>query len=186
MGILLRSPAGWIDSRAEEVDRKLRDGDPGTGWRGDPRLELRIGRVTDQFQRVRKDPMTGEPLERYEVWRDCSDTPIKPHPKWGLMRRIGTWKLGEVERIIYDLIGMDPRTPGSLSAVDKVARMEAENEAAQDRAMDEALGPIIEHQLALLRDRDTKHFHGQAGVGEGKVTRQQRRAQERAAAKAAR
>lgn len=153
------SELGYLHGEAPELDRKLREGD-GIMWRGDPRLELRMGILT--AKRNGPNPATGRwqrrgdiVARRYEVWRNMED---------GTEQRIGHWLLEEFDRILVDLGPMDPRSPGHVPVADRLEKADAQVEKAQSAAFREAVGPMLEHQMRLAHDRNNPGvFFPQAG-----------------------
>lgn len=174
MGLLIPGNGSFIDSRLETLDRELRSGKPEVGWRGDERLELRFGIISNRQQK--------EVARRLEVWRDCSDMPdARPTDRWGTWRIIGHWKPSEAERILADLVAMDPRSRGHIKLEEQLEKAAERQEKLTEDIYREHVGSMYEHALALLRDRETRHFFGQAGMGDGKMTRQRKRAEQRKA-----
>lgn len=141
------SELGYMHGEAPELDRKLREGD-GLAWRGDPRLELRMGIAT--AKRSGPDSMTGKWKRRgdivgrrYEVWRAMED---------GGEQRIGHWRLEEFDRLLLDLATMDPRSPGHENLADRLEREERKIEKVKSDEFREAVAPMLEHQMRLAHD----------------------------------
>lgn len=138
-----------ITAEAVELDRWLREGKPELGWRGDPRLDLRIG--TLQAKKTGIDPVTGTwkkmgdvVARRYEVWRHTED---------GEDVQIGHWRLDEYLKIIPDLVDMDPRKPGHESVLDKIDRHNEALEREQSHRYYDAVGEMMDHYIRLWHDR---------------------------------
>lgn len=131
------------------------------GWKGDPRLSLRVGVLTAAKNGY--DPRSGKwyrkgelLARRYEVWR---------HLETGEDERIIDRPLHLLHEIIPALVKIDPRTPGFENSVDRVIR---ENDAVHaQRASDirEAHGEMVEHLWALAHDRSgpKNTFRGMPG-----------------------
>lgn len=130
---------------AQELADDLTRGKPEIGWKGDPRLELRIGYITaahSGYSNIAKRHVNaGDPVDwRYEVWRhneDGKDTPIS------------RWRPDEFHTILTDLVAMDPRTPGHEDAhvVNQRHMKAAHRENA--RQIREAFGEMAEHRLSI-------------------------------------
>lgn len=163
MGILVpHGELGFVDARAAQIERELKEGKPTVGWRGDRRLELRVGKLTDHLGNLAKDPKTGRQMVRYEVWRDCSDTGVKNHRRWGQFRRVGTWEMHEAEQILVDLVVMDPRTRGAKTIDEKIAADDRRAEKEQLDVGRESAGPYLEFARRLRQDEywGAKHHFG--------------------------
>lgn len=140
--------AGFVHSGVERLDRQLREGD-GMVWRGDSRLRLKVGVITAQ-KRV-QHPVTGKWLnrgdivaKRYEVWRHNED---------GTDTIIGHWRMEEFDRILFDLVQMDPRTPGHVPVEERIDKANAEVDKQNSREFQEAVGKYLDHKLRLVHDR---------------------------------
>lgn len=136
-----------VPYEATQVADWLTDGKPELGWRGDPRLSLRIGIVSAQRAghhrgRYRR---AGEVLGRnYQVFRhneDGTDTSI-------LSRRLDQW-----HEIIPALVQLDPRTPGHVPTMQRVERANAIEHKQRDDEFREAHGEATEHLWKLVADR---------------------------------
>lgn len=138
---------GFIHTHAGEVDRQLREGN-GMNWPGDPRLSLSMGTLeaprTMWSNRLNRIVRKGEILaRRYEVWRHCED---------GEDRIIKTYRLEEIDRIIFDLAPLRLDAPGHIDAI---AEIDKHNEAKEKAVMDqlhESLMEGFEHALKLHHD----------------------------------
>lgn len=148
MGLYVADPdTGFVHGEAVEMDRKIKQGD-GIMWRGDPTLELRMGVLTAKrggYSRMAKRYVhRGEIVaRRYEVWR---------HTENGEDLQIGHWRLEEFDRILLDLVQMDPRTPGHVDVTTRLEQAEKKKEKEVSDQLRDALGPMLEHQMALARD----------------------------------
>lgn len=138
----------------------LVQGKPTLGWRGDPRLELRIGVLQAQKNgndRKGRFRTAGEVLaRRYEVWRHNED---------GTDTNILSRKLTDFADIIPALVQIDPRTPGHVGTIE---RIEKENKLRDKHAADavqEAHGEATEHLWKLVADRENGRttFRGMPG-----------------------
>lgn len=144
---------------AQEVDRWLREGKPTIGWRGDPRLELRMGYSVAADNGVyhgkykRRGDVVGV---RWEVWRACED---------GKDRRILAAPAEGLTDIIPRLIGVDPRTPGHEDVMDRVEREDAQVQKEKANAIREAHGEHMDHLWRLVHDRQNgpNTFRGMPG-----------------------
>lgn len=139
---------GFVPWEAQEMDRWLKEGNATLGWRGDPRLELRIGVITTN--RAGVDPHTkryqrkGDKVAwRWEVWRNCED---------GTEQRILQRKAEEIVDIIPSLITQDPRTPGFEPVMDTVTREHDAAHKERATAIGEAIGEKQEHLWKLVGD----------------------------------
>jgi len=134
-----------IPYEATQVDRALRAGDPAHGWKGDARLELRIGVVE----------MGGRTGRRYEVWRrneDGTNTAL-------LQRKLQDW-----HTIIPKLVEMDPRTPGHVPTMDRVEKANKIEHKARADDIKEAHGEHMEHLWSILQERTAGRLtHRQVG-----------------------
>lgn len=160
---------GYMHGEAPELDRKLRLGD-GLAWRGDIRLELRVGvalaKRSGYDENTKRHQRMGDIVaRRYEVWRQMED---------GTDQRIGHWRLEEFDRILLDLAGMDPRSPGHIPVADRLEKADAAVEKAKSAEFREAAGPMLEHQMRLAHDRNnpgvTFHQAGWDGPRESTAT----------------
>lgn len=140
---------GFVPWEAQEMDRWLREGNATLGWRGDPRLELRIGVLVANATGI--DPRSGKYHRkgdriawRWEVWRNCED---------GTEQRLLQRKAEEITEIIPSLIKMDPRTPGFENVMDTVEREDAAIQKARADKIGEAIGEQREHLWKLVADR---------------------------------
>jgi hypothetical protein len=152
---------GGIPHIAQELDGWLKNGKPELGWRGDPRLELRIGVL--QAQATGVDPHTkrwqrqGDTVAwRWEIWRhneDGTDTRILQRPA------------DKMTELIPELIRCDPRTPGFEPVMDRVEKAEAAVERERSRRIQEAVGEQTEHLWKLVADRQNGKttFRGMPG-----------------------
>ena len=150
---------GIMHGEAPELDRKLREGD-NLFWKGDPRLSLHMAVLTakrsgydDNLGRVvRKGDILAR---RYEVWRHNED---------GTDTLVGHWRLEEFDKIILDLVGMDPRTPGHVPVEERLDKADAELEKQKSYEFREAMGPLIEHAMSIAHDTtQPKHTFRQVG-----------------------
>ncbi len=161
--------AGYMHGEAPALDSKLRLGD-GIAWRGDIRLELRMGTATAKKagydENTKRFQRRGDIVaRRYEVWRQMED---------GTELRIGHWRLEEFDRILLDLAEMDPRSPGHEAVADRLDKADAATEKAKSAEFREAAGPMLEHQMRLAHDRNnplvTFHQAGWDGPKESTAT----------------
>ncbi len=140
MGLLVNHPeAGFVHGEAEELDRKLRQGD-GVLWGGDSRLYLAVGVLED---RSVQPPRIGR---RYEVRREMED---------GSDQLIGHWRLEEFDRILFDLAPMKAAVDRPGSVPDVIERIDADNaklEAEISTEIRDNLGGAMEHAAKLLHD----------------------------------
>lgn len=130
------SGGGFVHSGATELNRQLQQGD-GIIWTGDPRLELRVGVLTEKATR--------RTARRYEVWRTMED---------GREERIGTWRLDEFHTILHDVATMRAGAEGKIPSV--TDRIDKANEAHERKIMDkyrDSVGQVIDHGARLLHDR---------------------------------
>lgn len=162
MGIQTYLPgAGFVDSRVEELDRKLKRGD-GLIWSGDPGLELRIG-VRLAPKRM-QHPVTGRwinrgdlVMKRYEVWATTEDGRVEP---------IGYWNMDEFDRILYDIVQMKAGYEGKIENVEtRIDKRNAEVEKQRTEAFRDAYGAMMDHYLALFVERNNGKgvFYGMPG-----------------------
>lgn len=129
----------------------LTDGKPELGWRGDPRLELRLGVLTaakhgyNTRSGRRKFYRKGDVVAyRYEVHRhneDGTDTEV-------LHRAAADW-----HEIIPELVKLDPRTPGHVDTIDQVMRDNAAAERDNTRKFQDSYGEMTDHLWRLISDR---------------------------------
>lgn len=152
---------GFVPWEAQEMDRWLREGHPTLGWRGDPRLELRIGVLLANRSgfdpRTKKNHQKGDRVAwRWEVWRHNED---------GTEARILQRKAGEIAEIIPTLIGVDPRTPGFEPVMDQIEREDDQNHKEKQYAIAQAVGEQREHLWKLVADRQNGKttFRGMPG-----------------------
>ncbi len=152
-GVLLpNNDLGWLDSRAVQVDKQLREGD-GIQWSGDPSLYLAQGVVEE----TRGGRPTGKIVaRRYEVWRNCED---------GMERLIGHWLMEEIDRIVYDLARMRAESPGHEDVIDKIEKANAEVERANHDRFRDSYGEMLSHMASLYVDREQgkNTFRGMPG-----------------------
>lgn len=126
----------------------LEGGKPELGWKGDPRLELRIGVLTAAKDGTKKGRYyrKGEVMaHRFEVYRhteEGKDTII-------LSRSAKDW-----HEIIPELVKMDPRTPGHESMIDLVDRANRAIEKTQDDMMHDVYGEAFDYTARLAADRE--------------------------------
>lgn len=150
---------GIMHGEAPELDRKLREGD-NLFWKGDPRLSLAMGVLTAKRSgydnKVERTVRKGDILaRRYEVWRHNED---------GTDTLVGHWRLEEFDRIILDLVAMDPRTPGHVPVEERLAKADAELEKRKSEEFREVAGPMIEHVMLIAHDTtQPKHTFRQVG-----------------------
>jgi hypothetical protein len=133
---------------ATVVADQLVEGLGTAGWRGDPRLELRIGILAANTGGL--DPKLGrwvdkgeEVARRYEVWRHCED---------GVDRRLGSWLPDQLHEIIPDLVKMDPSSPAHVSTEDRIDAHNRRKEAELAMQMQDTLGEMMEHGNKLFHD----------------------------------
>lgn len=144
---------GWVRADAPELDRKLREGD-GIHWSGDPDLDLRQGVVEE----TKNGRPTGKIVaRRWEVWRHCED---------GVQRPIGTWRMEEFDRILFDLAAMRAEAPGHVDVVDSIDAKNAANEEKVWQPFRDAQGEMTEHLAKLWHDRNNPKnvFRGMPGL----------------------
>lgn len=140
---------GWVRADAADLAAKLRAGDM-LGWPGDPDLDLRQGVVEE----VKWGRPTGKIVaRRWEVWRHCED---------GVDRMIGNWRMEEFDRIIFDLTHMRAEAPKKEAAIDRIERLNDENEKAVWEPFRQSQGAMIEHYAKLYHDT-----HGPKNVFRG-------------------
>jgi hypothetical protein len=147
---------------AELLDRQLREGD-GLAWSGDPRLWLGVGVLTAprrmQHPTTRRWLNRGDVVaRRYEVWRHNED---------GTDTKIGSWLIGEFDRILFDLQQMRAGAEGRIE--DVTVRIDKHNDAldkANSAKVRDAAGAMHEHALLLGHDRgNPRHtFRGMPGM----------------------
>jgi hypothetical protein len=144
--------AGYMHAEAPELDRKLREGD-GILWPGDPRLELRMGIISDRTGKIR--------ARRYEVWRNMED---------GSEQRLGHWRLEEFDRILLDLGPMRLDAPGHVDAVDRIEKHNQAHEAKVWQRGRDAMGEMMSHAASILHDTtQPKNVFRQVGGMRDKV-----------------
>jgi hypothetical protein len=138
----------FVPWEAHELAGWLADGKPELGWRGDPRLELRIGVLTmhrNGLDRTGRFRRAGERLAwRYEIWRHNED---------GTEGEILHRTESQFNEIIPELVKLDPRTPGHVPTMDL---LEAHNKIVDKSKSDtikEAVGEHVEHLWKLVADR---------------------------------
>lgn len=124
-----------------ELAKWLTDGKPEVGWRGDPRLTLKVGVLSAAQSgwsgRAGRFVKAGEPVaRRYEVWR---------HTEEGEDVMIGDWHPKDWHHILKDLIEMDPRTPGHQSTINTMRRHNERMEAENSRRFQEMYGQLLQH-----------------------------------------
>jgi hypothetical protein len=139
---------GFVPWEAQEIDRWLREGKPELGWRGDNRLELRIGVLTANINgtdpHTKKYQRKGDRVAwRWEVWRHNED---------GTEKRILMRKAEQAVDIIPSLIQIDPRTPGFVPTMDRVEKEAAQVDKEKSIAIREAVGEQAEHLWKLIHD----------------------------------
>lgn len=153
----------FVPWEAQELATWLTDGKPEVGWRGDARLELRIGVLVADRPGV--SPESGRALRkgdvaarRYEVWRNNPD---------GTEKRIGAWPLDRFHEVLADLIKMDPETPGHKNVLDRIDAANREADARKEREFREIAGPMMEHAMLLAHDTSQPQhtFYGIPGRG---------------------
>lgn len=138
---------GYMHADAEDLDRKLRDGD-GVMWAGDPRLYLSMGIVeAEKFHwsdELKRNVHKGEIVaRRYEVWRFSED---------GGSELIGTWRIEDFDRILFDLAPLRLDSPGHVDAIEQI---DAHNNALEKERSDVLKGELfetLEHQIKLWHD----------------------------------
>lgn len=134
MSLLVPSGRGsWVDARqvsgtALEVDRAIREGAPSVGWPGDPSMEL----------------TWDAPRKRWVVVRHCED---------GVDRGLAWWSPEELEAIPACLAEMRLGSPGHEDILDKIDRLNDENEKALERQYLDYAGAAVEHLTKLWHDR---------------------------------
>jgi hypothetical protein len=125
----------------------LTKGKPELGWRGDPRLELRLGVLEAAKAGTRKGKYyrKGDIVAyRYEVWRhneDGTDAEV-------LHRAAKDW-----HEIIPALVQLDPRTPGHVDTMTHIEKYNEKIDRDKGRAIAEARGEMTEHLWKLMADR---------------------------------
>lgn len=159
----LPSDAGFVQSEAAEVDRKLREGD-GLGFPGDPRLSLGVGVLTAPKRmyapEVKRVVNRGEVVaRRYEVWRYCED---------GEDRIIGSWPLENLQMILPELSKARLDSPGHEDATTRIDQANKELEDKASRQIKDSAGEMMEHALKLDHDRNNPRnvFRGIGGMDE--------------------
>jgi hypothetical protein len=126
----------------------LVNGKPELGWRGDPRLELRLGILTaaKHGRRNGRYFRKGDVVAyRYEVWRhneDGTDAEI-------LHRAAKDW-----HEIIPALVQLDPRTPGFKDTMTTLTAHNDKVDAERGQAIRDAHGEMTEHLWKLYADRN--------------------------------
>lgn len=129
-------------------------GKPELGWRGDPRLSLRIGIVKAASAGVYhgKSRRQGDVIaRRYEIWRHNED---------GTDTNILYRKFSEFDTIIKDLIKLDPRTPGFVDSMTRTLQANEREHKASATAIGEAKGEAIEHLWSIVqRERHGRLTH---------------------------
>lgn len=145
------SDGGFVHSDAENLARKLRDGD-GLTWSGDRQLELRVGILEE----TRYGHKTGRVARRYEVYRMYDD---------GREEKLGHWHMSEYDQILPSIVLMKAGAEGRATSV--LDRIDAHNKVIEDKKEQEfrdAYGPVVEHALALQRESEHgRHDHFQVG-----------------------
>lgn len=136
MAYVPHAEIGYLHSTAEDLDRKLREGD-GLLWPGDPRLSLGVGVIEDRHKRKIV-------ARRYEVWRHNED---------GSDAMIGHWLLEEYDRILFDLVRMRVEAPGHEDVVVSIDKANAITEAKNSQEIRDHLGEAMEHGAKLFHDR---------------------------------
>lgn len=148
MGLLTPSnDLGYLHGDAPELDRKLREGD-GLAWQGDPALWLQVGVLTAKRpgfdENLKRHVNRGDIVaRRYEVWR---------HTEQGEDVMIGHWKIEEFDKILFDLVSMDPRSRGHVPVEERLLKAEAAKEKEESDKFRDAIGPMLEHQMLLAHD----------------------------------
>lgn len=140
---------GYLHAEASEVDRKLREGD-GVLWAGDPRLFLSMGTVTANrrawIESLGRYVNKGEIVaRRYEVWRWGED---------GNAHLIGTWRVEDFDRILWDLAPLRLDSPGHKDALTAIDEHNEAVEKENSRKFKEATMEGLEHQVRLWHDRE--------------------------------
>ena len=138
-----------LSLEAEQLARDLTFGKPELGWKGDPRLELRIGILTASKSGI--DPRSGRWKRagdklgmQYQVWRVNED---------GTEKQIIARAIEAFYTIIPELVQMDPRTPGFRSTFERAEESNAAVDKANTQAVQEAQGEATEHLWRLVADR---------------------------------
>jgi hypothetical protein len=148
---MLQTPYGYIAPEWQDLARKLVEGD-GINWTGDPRLDLRIGVLTNR--------KTGKEGRRLEVWRSNED---------GSESLVGHWLPREQAHVCYDLARMRPERPGHVSILDVIDKHNAELEAKASADFIDAMLPAAEHAARLFHDqnnpRNTFYMNGPGDRG---------------------
>lgn len=156
---------GYLHGEAIELDRKLREGD-GLMWQGDPALSLNVGVMTAKRsgydENVKRRVTRGEAVaRRYEVWRHTED---------GEDVIIGSWRIEEFDKILFDLVQMDPRSRGHEDLADRLDKADEEKAKADSEKFRDTVGPMIEHQMKLAHDifNPRNEFFGVNGLRDQK------------------
>lgn len=156
---------GFIHSHAVDIDRQLREGD-GIHWSGDQRLELRMGILeaprTMWFEKFGRIVRKGEILaRRYEIWRHGED---------GEDHLIRTYRLEEVDRIIFDLAPMRLDSPAHVDAITEIDKHNNAIERANAQETKERMLEGLEHQIRLWHDTNLprNRFRGMPGMRDSK------------------
>lgn len=144
-----------------EMDRWLKEGNPTWGWRGDPRLELRMGIVTagktGYYPQAKRWVREGDAVGyNWQVWRHNED---------GTDKNILTRKGTELHTIIPALIEIDPRTPGFEPVMDRVEREDAILQKHRQADIADAVGQKMDHLWNLVADTQNGRttFRGMPG-----------------------
>lgn len=148
MGIIRPdSETGWMHADAAETDRILREGD-GMAWPGDPSMYLSMGILTanrtgysSQCNRfVRAGDIVAR---RYEVRRHNED---------GEDVLIGSWRLEDFDRIIFDLAPLRLDSPGHIDALDAIDMHNAKVEKQKEDEYVDVMMQVLDHQMHLWHD----------------------------------
>ena len=131
----------WLDSRIPAIAKRLQE--------RDPRLELQARCNTSR-----------EVLAYELLWTGPD----------GKRSVICHWRPSEVEQIEHDVAMMDRNAPGHIPTIERIDRHNSGIEQAALDKFRDVYGEMLEHGARLARDlSDGRHFHGQAGFGEGKL-----------------
>lgn len=136
-----------MHAEADETDRMLREGD-GMGWPGDPALYLSMGTLTANKtgynKQCNKVVRAGDIIaRRYEVWRHTED---------GEDVLIGTWRLEEFDRILFDLAPLRLDSPGHVDTIDAIDEHNNKIIKENDDKYVDSMMQVLDHQLHLWHD----------------------------------
>lgn len=82
---------------------------------------------------------------------------------------VARWGPHEVGQIISDVHAMRVDRPGKVSLAETVRKRNEAKVQAERQKSREVLAEFTEYAGALIAERENgRHFHGQAGIGEGK------------------